>query len=72
MTLNWDYYEEDDHQPTVDRFEQAKTVSRNIKLVNYYRRVSILEANGFTERQLRKVTRQVAKIQLQRKATRVF
>jgi hypothetical protein len=68
VTLDWNY-EEGDHRPTFDRFERAKTGSRKVKLLNYYTRVGILEANGFTERQLRKVTREVTKIQIQRKAT---
>lgn len=74
VTLDWDY-QEDSHRPTVARYERAKVLRlHRIKLsaLSYYKRIDLLQVKGFTPAQLQQATREVTKIQVQRKATQIF
>ena len=68
MTLDW-AYEQDDNL-MIEAFEKTKKPRHRI-LSDYTRRDILLE-KGFTESELRRATRQVAKIQQQRKASGIF
>lgn len=74
VTLDWDY-EEDSHQPTVDRHQaatKAQQQRRRRKKIPHSKRMRIVQEQGVTSTELQKATRDLAKVQSQRASTRVF
>lgn len=67
MTLDW-AYEEDRHQLTIDQYEGLKVYYHH--KLSSYTRSALLQEKSFTTAQLRKATREVAKMQVRRTAMR--